>query len=49
MAEKVEVLVIGAGAAGSVFAARLSAAGKQVLVLEAGPEWKLDDLISSEI
>lgn len=49
MADKAEVLIIGAGAAGSVFAARLAQAGKRVLVLEAGPAWKLDDLISSEI
>lgn len=44
-----EVVIVGAGAAGSLYAARLAAAGKQVLVLESGPAWQLQDLISSQI
>lgn len=46
---QVDVLVIGSGAAGSIFAAKAAAAGKQVLILEAGPERSLEDLISSQI
>jgi choline dehydrogenase-like flavoprotein len=49
MADKTDVLIVGAGAAGSVFAARLATAGKKVVVLEAGPGWKLNDLVSSQI
>lgn len=49
ISEKTELLVIGSGAAGSVFAAKAAAAGKQVTILEAGPERKLSDLISSQI
>lgn len=47
--EQVDVLVVGAGAAGSVIAANLAEAGKDVLILEAGPERRLDDLKSSQI
>jgi choline dehydrogenase-like flavoprotein len=45
----VDVVIVGAGAAGSVYAAELARAGKRVIVLEAGPAWTLDDLISSQI
>ena len=44
-----DVLIIGAGAAGSVFAAHLAEAGKRVLVLEAGAPRQLQDLVSSQI
>jgi len=44
-----EVVIVGAGAAGSLYAARFAAAGKKVLVLESGPAWRLGDLISSQI
>jgi choline dehydrogenase-like flavoprotein len=44
-----DVLIIGAGAAGSLLAARLAVAGKTVLVAEAGPGWQAADLISSQI
>ena len=47
--EKAEVLIVGAGASGSVFAAVLAKQGKKVVVLEQGPDWQLSDLISSDI
>lgn len=47
--DKVDVLIVGAGAAGSVVAAKTAEAGKRVLLLEAGPERKLGDLTSSQI
>lgn len=47
--EKVDVVIVGAGASGSTFAAVLAAAGKTVLLLEQGPDWQLSDLISSDI
>lgn len=47
--EKVDVLIVGAGAAGSVVAASLAQRGRQVLMLEAGPARQLSDLASSQI
>src|SRR6202021_2368917 len=47
--EKVDVVIVGAGASGSVYASVLAKAGKKVVLLEAGPDWELSDLISSEI
>ena len=47
--EKVDAVVVGAGAAGSLYAARLAQAGKSVVVLEAGPPWEMSDLVSSQI
>lgn len=47
--EKVDVLIVGAGASGSVYASVLAKAGKNVLMLEQGPDWELADLISSDI
>jgi choline dehydrogenase-like flavoprotein len=47
--EKVDVVVIGTGATGSLMAAVLAEAGKDVLVLERGHERKLEDLYSSQI
>lgn len=44
-----EAVIVGAGAAGSLFAARFASAGKRVLVLETGPAWTLGDLRSSQI
>lgn len=46
---KVDVLVIGSGAAGSTIAAKTAQAGKHVLILEAGPKRTLTDLTSSQI
>src|SRR5882757_1966666 len=47
--EKVDAVIVGAGAAGAVFAAVLTRAGKKVVVMERGPDWKLSDLVSSDI
>src|SRR5262245_44593218 len=46
--EAVDVAIVGAGAAGSVFAATLAEAGKSVVVLERGRDHKLTDLYSSQ-
>lgn len=47
--DKVDVVVVGSGASGSVFAAVLAKAGRKVVVLDNGPEWQLTDLISSDM
>jgi choline dehydrogenase-like flavoprotein len=47
--EKVDVVIAGAGASGSTFAAVLAKAGKKVVLLDNGPDWQLTDLISSDI
>jgi len=47
--EKVDVVIVGAGASGSVYASVLARAGKKVVLLDNGPDWQLQDLISSEI
>ena len=46
--EKVDAVIVGAGASGSVFAAVLARAGKKVVLLETGPDWQLTDLVSSD-
>ncbi len=48
-AEKVDIVIVGSGAAGSLIAAEMSEAGKKVLILEAGPERGLNDLTSSQM
>lgn len=45
--EEVDVVIVGSGAAGSVFAAKLAQFGKRVKVLESGPAWTENDLYSS--
>jgi choline dehydrogenase-like flavoprotein len=47
--EKIDVVIVGAGAAGSTYAAVLTRAGKKVVLLEQGPDWKHSDLVSSDI
>jgi choline dehydrogenase-like flavoprotein len=47
--EKVDAVIVGSGAAGSLFAARLAEAGRSVVILEAGPARQLSDLLSSQI
>jgi len=47
--ERTEILITGCGVSGSLLAGQLAGAGKQVLVLEAGPERRLDGLHSSQI
>jgi choline dehydrogenase-like flavoprotein len=47
--EKVDVVIVGSGASGSVYAAMLARQGKKVVVLEQGPDWQLSDLTSSDI
>jgi len=44
-----DVVIVGAGASGSAMAARLAAGGKQVILLEAGPDRKEADMVSSSI
>ena len=48
-AEAADVTIVGAGAAGSVFAAILAEAGLRVVVLERGRARRLSDLYSSQI
>jgi choline dehydrogenase-like flavoprotein len=45
----VDAVIVGSGAAGSLVAAKLSRAGKKVVILEAGPRRVMGDLISSQI
>ena len=47
--EHVDVVVVGAGAAGGVYAHELAQAGKRVVVLEAGPRKTLADMVSSTL
>ncbi len=47
--DPVDVVIVGAGQAGSVYAAVLAEAGRSVLLLESGRGWTLDKLVSSQI
>lgn len=49
MTKRADALIVGAGAAGSLLAHRLAAAGRAVTVLEAGPARTPGDLTSSAI
>ena len=46
--EKTDVVIVGAGASGTLYASVLAKAGKKVVLLESGPVWQLSDLISSD-
>lgn len=47
--DEVDVVIVGSGAAGSLYAAVLAESGKSVLILESGQDHKLSDLYSSQI
>lgn len=47
--EETEVLIVGAGAAGTLVAAKLAEAGRKVVVLEAGAPWRVEDMVSSQL
>jgi len=47
--ERRDIVIMGAGAAGALLAARLAQAGKSVVVLEGGEPWALGDLKSSQL
>lgn len=47
--EHVDAIIVGSGAAGSLYAERLARAGKAVVVFEAGAPWDLQSLVSSQI
>src|SRR5262249_48892557 len=46
--EKTDVVIVGAGASGTLYASVLAKAGRKVVLLESGPDWQLSDLISSD-
>lgn len=45
----VDVAIVGAGAAGTLLAAKLAEGGKSVAVFDAGPPWGMADLVSSQL
>ena len=47
--DDIDLLIVGSGAAASIAAAKAAAVGKKVVMLEAGPERRLQDLYSSQI
>lgn len=47
--DKVDVVIVGSGASGSLMAAKLAQAGKSTVVLEGGPKRTPHDLYSSQI
>ncbi|MEY4763946.1 MAG: hypothetical protein RI907_619 [Pseudomonadota bacterium] len=49
MNDAYDAVVVGSGAAGSLFAAKLAQAGKRVLILDAGAKRGQADLVSSQI
>jgi len=49
MTQKIDVVIVGSGASGSLMAAKLAQAGKKVMILEGGPTVSTDDMWSSQI
>jgi len=49
VSDRYDAIVVGSGMAGSLMAAKLSAEGLRVLIVEAGPERTLKELYSSQI
>lgn len=49
MTESCDIAVIGSGPAAGLYAARAAAAGHRVILLEAGPERRLEQLYSSQL
>jgi len=47
--EKIDLLIVGSGAAASIIAAKAAVSGKKVVMLEAGPKRSMQDLKSSQI
>ena len=47
--KRTDAVIVGAGAAGNLYAAVLAESGKSVLVLDPGPAWKSADVIRSSI
>ncbi len=45
----VDAVIVGSGVSASIMAAKLSQAGKQVVILESGPERSMSELVSSQI
>ncbi len=46
---KVDAVIVGGGASGILLAAQLSEAGKKVVILEQGPAFQLNDMVSSDL
>ena len=46
---KVDAVIVGSGATGSLLAARLAEKGRKVVILEAGPAHTASDMVSSTL
>jgi len=44
-----DIVIVGAGASGSVMAAELAGAGRRIVILESGPPWSPKDLYNSQL
>jgi choline dehydrogenase-like flavoprotein len=49
MAEKVDAVIVGSGAAGAIVAKQLAEAGLRIVVLEKGREWTRKDVVHDEL